>query len=167
MNLNIMLLPYRAQEHDAACALIQGFWKAHNDYDQPLSEAEEDLAAWTGEGHELYLILLLGSPVGFVHLGSRGAAIDWLEDIFVLPEHQRKGIGSAAISLAERIVQQRSESLYIEAAARNAAAIRLYRRLGYDGLNTITLRKDFSPENYETISHEMLQGQQFDVKKHK
>lgn len=167
MNLNIMLLPYRAQEHDAVCALIQGFWKAHNDYDQPLSEAEEDLAAWTGEGHELYLILLFGSPVGFVHLGSRGADIDWLEDIFVLPAYQGKGIGSKAIALAEDIVRQYSESLYIEAAARNAAAIRLYRRLGYDCLNTVTIRKDFSPEKHDTVSRETLLGQEFLVKKHK
>lgn len=167
MNLNITLLPYRSQEHDIACTLIQGFWKAHNNYSQPLNEAEEDLAAWTGEGHEFYLILLCSVPVGFIHLGSRGAGIDWLEDIFVLPEHQRKGVGSAAINLAERIVQHRSESLYIEAAARNTAAIRLYRSLGYDCLNTVTLRKDFSPDNYETISRETLQGQQFDVKKRK
>ena len=36
-----------------------------------------------------------------------------------------------------------SEAESIEAAARNEAAIRLYRKLGYNCLNTITLRKDF------------------------
>ena len=42
--------------------------------------------------------------VGFVHLGSRGCEIDWLEDIFVLPEFQGKGIGTCAIKLIEEIV---------------------------------------------------------------
>lgn len=36
-----------------------------------------------------------------------------------------------------------SEAEAIEAAARNEAAIRLYRKMGYNYLNTITLRKDF------------------------
>ncbi len=38
-----------------------------------------------------------------------------------------------------------------EAAARNARAIRLYRRLGYGCLNTITLRKDFILILYKTV----------------
>ena len=164
--MKIELSLYNGQS-DVACMLIQGFWKAHNGYDQPFAEAREDLAAWTAEGHLFHFILLDGEPVGFVHLGSRGAGVDWLEDLFVLPEHQRQGIGSAAVSLAEDIVSRYSESLYIEAAARNEAAIHLYRRLGYDCLNTITIRKDFTPEKYETISHETLLGQEFDVRKSK
>ena len=38
-------------------------------------------------------------------------------------EFQRKGIGSRAIQLAEDIVKEYSESLYIEVAARNRKAI--------------------------------------------
>ena len=164
--MNIELSLYNGQS-EIACTLIQGFWKAHNGYDQPKDEAMEDLSAWTADGHRLYLIVLDGAPAGFIHLGSRGADIDWLEDIFVLPAYQGKGIGSKAIALAEDIVRQYSESLYIEAAARNAAAIRLYRRLGYDCLNTVTIRKDFSPEKHDTVSRETLLGQEFLVKKHK
>lgn len=164
--MNIELSLYNGQS-EIASALIQGFWKAHNDCDQSKAEAMEDLSAWTADGHRLYLIVLDGAPVGFVHLGSRGAGIDWLEDLFVLPQHQRKGVGSAAVALAEGIVKQYSESLYIEAAARNAAAIHLYRRLGYDCLNTITVRKDFAPDKYELISRETLLGQDFEVRKSK
>ena len=40
-------------------------------------------------------------PIGFVHLGSRGAEVDWIEDLFVLPEYQGNGYGSHAIALVE------------------------------------------------------------------
>lgn len=54
-----------------------------------------------------------------------------------------------------------------EAAARNARAIRLYRRLGYGCLNTITLRKDFRPEEQEVIRREQLYGLPFDIKRYR
>ena len=85
----------------------------------------------------------------------------------MLPEFQRKGIGSRAIQLAEDIVKEYSESLYIEVAARNMKAIRLYQRIGYNCLNTITIRKDFQPERHEIIGNERLFEMDFDVKRNK
>ena len=81
--------------------------------------------------------------------------------------YQGKGIGSRAIQLAEDIVKEYSESLYIEVAARNMKAIRLYQRIGYNCLNTITIRKDFHPEKCETISHERIMEMDFEVKRYK
>ncbi len=105
--------------------------------------------------------------VGFLHLGSRGGEADWLEDLYVEGQYQNRGIGTRAIQLVEEIVKEYSESMYIEAAARNERAIRLYRRMGYDCLNTITVRKDFQPENHEVIRQEHVFGQQFEVKRYK
>ena len=85
-------------------------------------------------------------------------------DLFVLPEYQGRGIGSEAIRLTEEIVKTYSESLYIEAAARNIKAIELYRKLGYDCLNTITVRKDFKPEKFEILREEKIFEQNFEVK---
>ena len=96
-------------EQEIACALIQGFWKAHNGYVQTKEEAYADLQEWTKEGHAFYFIRKDGENVGFVHLGSRGGEIDWLEDLFVLPEYQNQGIGSKAIQLTEEIVKKYSE----------------------------------------------------------
>lgn len=164
--MNITLRVYQ-DEAETALPLIQGFWKAHNDYDQPEAEARADLAAWTAPGHQFYFIMKDDVPVGFLHLGSRGAAIDWLEDLFVLPAHQRQGVGTRAVQLAEAIVRTYSDSLYIEAAARNEQAIRLYRRLGYNCLNTISLRKDFQPERFEVLRTETLYGQPVEIKQYK
>ncbi len=159
------LVEYQESRAGEAVALIQGFWLAHNHCRQSEDEAKADLRAWTGEGHKLYFITVGEAAVGLLHLGSRGGAIDWLEDLFVLPEYQGRGIGSQAIWLAEAIVRQYSQSMYIEAAARNEGAIRLYRRLGYDCLNTVTVRKDFPGYDYDVVREERVYGERFEIRK--
>ena len=164
--MDVQLIAYNG-ELEIAINLITKFWQEHNHFTPSYADVCEDLREWTKEGHFLYFICLDNNHVGFVHLGSRGCEADWLEDIFVLPEFQRKGIGSRAIQLAENIVKEYSESLYIEVAVRNMMAIRLYQRIGYDCLNTITIRKDFQPGKYETIRNERIYEMDFDVKRYK
>ena len=82
-------------------------------------------------------------------------------------KQQGKGFGSEAIRLLEEIVKKYSVSLYIEAAARNEAAIRLYRKLGYDCLNTITIRKDFPGYEYDVVRKEKIHGMEFEIRKDK
>ena len=139
MNEIIALQKYE-NEAQLAKELIRGFWLAHGDYVITDEEAAENLAAWTDKGHVFYFILKEEIPIGFVHLGSRGAEVDWIEDLFVLPEYQ--------------------------GAARNFGAMKLYHRLGYHCLNTVTLRKDFQPENFEVIRSEELLGYPLEVKKY-
>lgn len=147
--------------------LIQGFWKVHSHYDQSEAEALEDLQNWTKVGHTIYFIQNNAANVGFVHLGSRGGKMDWLEDLFILPEWQGHGFGSETIHQLEEIVKQYSVSLYIEAAARNEAAIQLYRKLGYDCLNTVTIRKDFPGYEYDVVRKENIHGMEFEIRKDK
>lgn len=145
--------------------LIQGFWLSHSDEVQTDDEALADLTQWSSEGNALYFIVAFDEVVGFLHLGSRGGAIDWLEHLYVKPEHRNKGFGSKAIACAEEIVREYSESLYIEAAARNEQAIRLYRSLGYDCLNSISIRKDFHPERFKGVRTESLYNEPFEIRK--
>ena len=161
------LADYDDSREADAIWLIQGFWLAHNRYQQTEEEAKADLNAWTGAGHKLYFIVLGDRTVGLLHLGSRGGKPDWLEDLFVLPEYQGQGIGSQAVRLAEGMVRQYSQSMYIEAAARNERAIRLYRRLGYNCLNTVTVRKDFPGYHYDVVREERVYGERFEIRKDK
>ena len=163
--MDVQLRAYN-NEMETATRLIIQFWQAHNHFTPSFEDAQSDLNDWTKAGHKLYFIVLNNEYVGFLHLGSRGCEADWLEDVFVLPEHQGKGVGSRAIQLAEEIVKAYSESLYIEVAARNRKAIRLYQKIGYSCLNTVTIRKDFRPEAYETIGKESIMGIDFDVKQY-
>lgn len=103
--------------------------------------------------------------MGFVHLGNRGARIDWLEDLFILPAYQNQGIGTCAIKAVETEVSGYSDSLYIEAAARNQGAIMLYRKLGYNCLNSITIRKDFQEDDFVVIRTEKIYDQEFQIRK--
>ncbi len=160
----VQLQEYSGEEADAL-SLIQAFWREHNQYEQAEEEAGKDLSAWTETGHAFYFIEYDGERVGFLHLGSRGGEMDWLEDLFVLPAHQKKGIGSQAVRLAEEIVRKYSASLYIEAAARNEGAIRLYKRLGYNCLNTVSVRKDFPGYAYTVVREETLYGETFEIRK--
>ena len=169
--MNISLELYNDTQQSIACELIRKFWLAHNNFEQSDEDSLQDLKNWTAEGHRFYFIIVndpndnYSQIAGFVHLGNRGAEIDWLEDLFVLPELQSKGIGRQAIVLAENIVKEYSESLFIEAAARNLRAIALYRELGYDCLNTITVRKDFDTSHLETIQKEHIASHEFDIRR--
>jgi ribosomal protein S18 acetylase RimI-like enzyme len=162
--MNVKLIKYN-NEYEIMVDFIINFWKEHNNVVPSIEDANENLKEWTKEGHILYFINANNENVGFVHLGSRGAEIDWLEDIFVLPKYQRQGIGTRAIEIVEDTVKKYSESLYIEVASRNINAIRLYKKIGYNCLNTITIRKDFKEEKYDNIGKEKIFGIDFDVKK--
>ena len=162
----LQLKQYHAEQSEML-PLIQGFWLSHSDEVQTDDEALADLTQWSSEGNALYFIVAFDEVVGFLHLGSRGGAIDWLEHLYVKPEHRNKGFGSKAIVCAEEIVREYSESLYIEAAARNEQAIRLYRSLGYNCLNSISIRKDFHPERFKSVRTESLYNEPFEIRKMK
>ena len=163
MTYMIELVKYKNEKNEL-CNLIKKFWIAHNDYTPTDEEALEDLISWTGENHVVYFIRKEENIIGFVHLASRGVRVDWLEDLFILPEYQGNGYGTRTLELVENIVKEYSDSLYLEVAARNSNALKLYRRNGYDCLNTITIRKDFKPKEYRTIGQEKILGHTFDVK---
>lgn len=59
---------------------------------------------------------------------------------------------------------ERYES-YIGFATRNFDAVYFYRGLGYDALNTITIRTDFHLEQLEQISKEYVLKQDFVVRR--
>lgn len=159
--MNIRVMKYKNEKNHMK-DLIKAFWLVHNDYVQSDEESEEDLSAWTKEGHELYFIEYENEYVGFVHMGSRGCDVDWLEDIFVLPKFQGKGIGSKVIEIMEEIVKQYSTCLYMEVAMHNKKVLHLYHKLGYDVLNTVTIRKDFN--EMEEKGQETIDGLKFKVK---
>jgi len=138
---------------------IAAFWTTHCLTVTP-DQAAEDLKAWTGKQHELFVILSDGAPAGFLHMGSRGGACDWLEDVFVREELRGQGIGGQAIELAwERLRAQGLETMYLEVVPANEGAIRLYHRLGFTNLNTLTLNR--SVKEKRQLGTETVGGLEF------
>lgn len=137
----IEIRPYDGSREAEMLSDIAAFWTTHYLTVTP-EQAAEDLRAWTAEGHELYVILAGGESAGFLHMGSRGSNCDWLEDVFVREELRGRGIGGRAIELAWEMLREKGlETMYLEVVPANEAAIRLYHKLGFTNLNTLTLNR--------------------------
>lgn len=106
----------------------------------PLVTATEDGLAETLFGTQANAEALLaevdGEPVGFAlyfqnmstFLGRRGL---YLEDLFVLPSHRRRGIGKALLAECARIAHERSCGRFEWMALDwNTPAIEFYKSLG-------------------------------------
>ncbi len=160
--MEIKLKPYDGTSEKQMLRSIIAFFRVHHSQIDE-AQAREDLAAWTKEGHELYDILGNGVPVGFIHLNWRGAAVCWIEDIFVEEGLRRQGIASKAIGLVEEELQKRDvEGICMDVVPDNIPALRLYHRLGYDRLSLVTVRKDMQPFTAER--REQIGGMDFRVK---
>lgn len=70
----IEIRPYDGRCRAEMLSDIAAFWATHYLTVTP-EQAEEDLKAWTAEGHELYVILAGGKDAGFLHMGSRGGSL--------------------------------------------------------------------------------------------
>ncbi len=64
--------------------------------------------------------------------GACEKADDFVTDLWVLPEYQGRGIGTALLDKIESGIRERGYSTArLDTHARNSGAIRLYKRLGY------------------------------------
>ena len=125
------LKQYALADEKTMINMIKDFWKDHNGEAEDDEEARADLIKWSKETSDrLYLIKEDDEVLGFAHLGSRGAGIDWLEHLYVKKDHRKKGVGSKAIELLEAIVKEYSISMYIEVAARNLEAMNIAKGKG-------------------------------------
>jgi len=94
-------------------------------------KAQEHALASHCAGSEHYIILLDGSPVGRLRVARDETGIE-LADISVLPDHQRKGIGSAVMKNLIAEAYQGGLSIRSMVAQANEASFHFYRNLGFE-----------------------------------
>lgn len=159
----VSLRRYSPQEEGVLIPFVIAFWKTHHATTTE-EEAKEDIAAWSARKHQLFMIDRDGQAVGFLHLYKRGPNVCWVEDVFVEEVCRGQGIASAAIRMAEEAMRGEGvDAMCMDVVPDNLPALRLYRRLGYDRLSLVTVRKEFEP--YETAREEKIAGLVFRVKK--
>ncbi len=107
-----------------------------------IEAAKKELAEYQSENHPIFVAENEGSKIiGYLVCRLNGDVV-WAESLFVLPEHRRKGIGSALYSEAERVAQEvGGETLYNWIHPNNDKIISFLQNRGYDVLNLIELRR--------------------------
>lgn len=100
------------------------------DYQKVLAWVQRKLEAQI-QGYER--ILCDGVHAGYVHV-IPGEECTELDDLFVFPEHQGRGIGTEVI---RRCIRGSCPPVMLYVFIRNEGAIRLYRRLGFRVTETV------------------------------
>lgn len=90
---------------------------------------------WKNDTDEKHFILSFeDKPAGWLKInGLDGNGTAWLSMLAVVPEHQRKGLGKAAVSFFEKYISDRGfSSAGIHMTEDNSVAQNLYKKCGYD-----------------------------------
>lgn len=83
--------------------------------------------------HEYRRIMCGNATAGYL-LVERSADKTELDDLFIFPEFQNKGIGTAII---KNIIANSESPVYLFVFIGNEGAVRLYKRLGFEIVETV------------------------------
>lgn len=98
----------------------------HFDY---VWHAERDLARIASDRYEVYLIEDGNQPVGYMNIEHGTPPL--LYSLYLLPSHQRRGIGKAAFAHMRQLCQTQGQPFFLcHCQPENSAAIAFYHRMG-------------------------------------
>ncbi len=123
---------------------------------------KKEAAHYFNRGDIILLAVQDGKSIGFARVSSREGNY-WLEEIYVVPTHRGKGIGSALVKEAEREVMKHDDSLYLFVLPQDKEAIGFWKRMGYDTINTIELVKNIDERNADYRHTVELLGENFKI----
>jgi ribosomal protein S18 acetylase RimI-like enzyme len=148
----------RRMDAPALAALNQAVQQLHHDWSaaeylvpDPRA-AEEFFLAKVGDPSALVLVAERGGhPVGFLygqelHRPANPFTVEvtvlYVEQVAVLPERRRSGVGRALFHAAEAAAAKRGlDGVRLETSAQNTAAQKFFERLGYDAYS-VRMKKD-------------------------
>jgi len=108
--------------------------------------AQEEWAEYCGSGFVTYLAHDGRQCAGYLVCRVDAPTV-WVESLYVLPEHRRKGIASALYEQAEGLARSHGEdTAFVYVHPNNDAMIGFLKKRGYDVLNLIEVRKRFVGE---------------------
>jgi ribosomal protein S18 acetylase RimI-like enzyme len=114
--------------------------------EENLDDAKEEFESYIKVGYPVYVC-----EEGDKWLGYLVCRIDtevvWVESLFVLSEHRRRGIASALFNAAEDLaVSYGNDTLYNYVHPNNDDMIAFLNKRGYNVLNLIEIRKKYKGE---------------------
>lgn len=138
--MDIRIRDFRADDFDL-------LWRIDQEcFDPGISYARRELAAYMRMRGAFTLVAEARSdapphkwePIGFVVGQRHGRGLGHVITIDVLPHARRTGVGSRLMQeTEERLKFNGCDSIYLETAVDNEAALRFYKRHGYYVLKTI------------------------------
>lgn len=99
---------------------------------------EDSLRLLQDPAREVYVAEEDGAVAGFLVLLMTGALVGYVQTICVAPERRGRGLGTGLLAFAEERVFRESPNLFLCVSSFNAAAQRLYARLGYRVVGELT-----------------------------
>jgi putative acetyltransferase len=123
-----VLRPATPEDADELALLLRAAMNGAMPWLADLHTPDEDRSFVRGVvlQEEVWVAEADGRPVGFVALGSRVGAV-YLQHLYVLPEHQRRGVGS---ELMARAKAQRPDGFRLWVFQRNEGARHFYEKHG-------------------------------------
>ncbi len=111
-----------------------------------LEAAREELSDFRRKDCPVFVAETEGKPVGYLVCRVEGDVV-WAEQLYVLPEFRRRGIGSALYAEAEKLREGLGgETVYNWVHPNNDTIISFLAKRGYTVLNLIEIRRPWPGE---------------------
>ncbi len=94
-------------------------------------ELQHNYANAAFDSDNIYLIMLNGEKVGVVGVDILPDHV-WLKQLFILPDRQRRGVGSFVVNWATETARQAGKDLRLQTLKANIGALRFYQTLGFE-----------------------------------
>jgi ribosomal protein S18 acetylase RimI-like enzyme len=125
-----VLRPARPEDADALAAILRAAMRGAMPWLPDLHTPEDDrgfLREVVLPAQEVWVAEANGDVAGFTALGMRGG-VEFMEHLYVAPDHQRRGIGTA---LMDRAKERRPAGFRLWVFQRNAGARDFYEHHGF------------------------------------
>jgi ribosomal protein S18 acetylase RimI-like enzyme len=109
--------------------------------------AERELREHERDGSPVFVAAHGERLVGYLLCRVDGRTV-WAEQLYVRPEHRRRGVASALYGEAERLAEQRGgRTVFNWIHPNNDAIVAFLKARGYDVLNLVEVRRPAAGEN--------------------
>jgi ribosomal protein S18 acetylase RimI-like enzyme len=135
VSADLEIRPFASEAEADACARMMSAtdpWKALGRGREACLRMLQDVS------RERYAAFRDGALVGFLVLNLRGAFVGYLQTICIDEPYRGRGLGARLIAFAEERIFREWPNVFLCVSSFNPDARRLYERLGYRAIGTLT-----------------------------